>query len=173
MFLVWLIFSMNHLPPFVYSHSSSDLRPLFLKIRTGNCKNNDHRGYQLQHKCRHIEPKCDGIHKAEDKGTKHHSRRSHKNSSMSEKGTSDQQGCQCDGDHTLTDVDIYGFLRLRQKTSGKCSKCICHAKPDHVRKDQLMEEDFTISSIAVLGIARPDVTKERRNTIEIRLRWLQ
>ena len=119
------------------SHSSSDLRPLFLKIRTGNCKNNDHRGYQLQHKCRHIEPKCDGIHKAEDKGTKHHSHRSHKNSSMSEKGTSDQQGCQCDGDHTLTDVDIYGFLRLRQKTSGKCGKCICHAKADHRCKDRI------------------------------------
>ena len=91
-------------------HSSFQLRPLPFQVRTGNSQNDDHRGYQLQHKCRHVKSQCNGIHQTENKGTKNHSHRSYKDPAFSQDGTADEKGSQCDGNHSLTDVDIHRFL---------------------------------------------------------------
>ena len=54
--------------------------------------------------------KRDRIYKTENKGTEYHSHCPYKNSAMSKDRTTNQKRCQCDGDHTLSDIDIYGFL---------------------------------------------------------------
>ena len=99
---------MDHLPPSV-SHSSSDLRPLFLQIRTeiASTTITEDTSFSINAGILNRSAMVYTRRKIKEPST---IPALTKNPPSRKNRTSDQQGSKCDGNHSLSDTDIYGFL---------------------------------------------------------------
>ena len=97
--------------------AAPQLRPLLLEIRAGDGEHHDDRGDELQHEGRHVEAEGDGVDEPEDEGAEDHADGAHEDAAAAQDRPADEEGGEGDGDHAGADVDVDGFLGLREEAA--------------------------------------------------------
>ena len=75
-----------------------------------------------------METKCDGVDKAENKGTEYDTNGTCNNFSASKNSCSDQKGSKCECYHTRSDINVDGLLILGKQAAGQSGEGICNTQ---------------------------------------------